>query len=359
MVRWLIWLAIKVSLFGRMRRLAKTNPNISDLSFSVVIPAFNAENTLAACLDSIIQCTEKTSEIIVVDDASTDRTAQIAASYPCHLVQNETNLGPGGTRNKGAQLVTGDWIVFIDSDVCIEPDTFEKIRAYIARHPEISSVSATYSAICPVNGFISKYKNHYLNQSFCWLSERVGFANTSLMAIKKQVFQQFGGFADEWKAAEDTIFGAELALSGHSLFVAKEICVQHMKQLTLARLLKDDFQRSYEMAKFLWTKMDKLPFMIRHCIGHHHSMGLMLRVPLSYLIFFLIIAFAFFPSSYMVAATGAVSALFLALMGPFLFRLAKAEGLGFTLLVIPLHWIEMLVGGAAVFIAFFAHRTKR
>lgn len=343
----------------RMRRLVETAGKSSSPFFSVVIPAFNAEYTIAATLASIVDCHEDELEIIVVDDGSTDDTARIAAGFPCRLLYNETNNGPGLTRNRGVENAVGEWIVFIDADIRIEADTFQKLREHFTRFPETTAVSGVYSEICPTNNFFSRYKNHYLNHSFDWIGRHVGFANTSLMAIRRDAFLEFGGFAPNWKAAEDTIFGAELALADYSLFMTKEIRVQHLKRLDLLRLIKDDFLRSFAMADYLWSKLRRLPFMIRHCIGHHHSLGQMLRVPGAVLI---LMALAFFlvtgsPEALGVATVATL--FFFALMIPFLVRLAKAEGYFYALLAIPLHWLEMLVASAAIISVIVIHAVRR
>jgi len=342
-----------------MRRLVETTGKQSKPFFSVVVPAFNAERSIAVSLASIVDCGEDSLEIIVVDDGSTDQTAKVAEVFPCRLLKSETNGGPGLARNRGAETAFGEWLIFIDADIRIESDTFQILRAHITKYPETTAVSGGYSEKCPVNNYFSRYKNHYLNHSFGWIGRHVGFANTSLMAIRRSAFLEFGGFAPHWKYAEDTIFGAELALADHTLFMNKEIRVQHLKHLSFPRLIKDDFLRSFAMADYLWTKLRRLPFMIRHCIGHHHSLGQMLRVPGAIIILLALAAFLLVDSSAALGVTIAATLFFLALMIPFLIRLTKAEGLLFALPAIPLHWLEMLVAGAAITAVIVIHAARR
>lgn len=94
---------------------------------SVIIPVFNVENYLAECLDSILNQTFQDTEIICIDDASTDGSMDILKAYALQepkiiIVQNEQNGGLAYTRNRGIERASGDFILFVDSDDYIEKD---------------------------------------------------------------------------------------------------------------------------------------------------------------------------------------------------------------------------------------------
>lgn len=84
---------------------------------SIVIPAYNAGNTLAACLDACVQQSQNAAEIIVVDDGSTDDTAEVARSFAAECLQQH-HLGPAAARNKGWRMAHGEFVAFTDAD-CI------------------------------------------------------------------------------------------------------------------------------------------------------------------------------------------------------------------------------------------------
>lgn len=85
------------------------------MKFSVIVPAHNMEECIGKCLDSIYSQTYKDFECIVIADACTDRTAEIAESYGATVIRAELkNEGLG--RNLGIENSTGDWILFIDAD---------------------------------------------------------------------------------------------------------------------------------------------------------------------------------------------------------------------------------------------------
>ena len=96
---------------------------------SVVIPAFNRQNTISYCLDSVLTQTYRNLEVIVVDDRSTDSTASIVGSRPdprVRCIVLEKNSGAQAARNRGILEAKADWIAFHDSDDEWLPDKLEK-----------------------------------------------------------------------------------------------------------------------------------------------------------------------------------------------------------------------------------------
>ncbi len=86
-------------------------------SISVVIPAYNAQDTIVEALRSVLRQSVAVEQIIVVDDGSTDGTAQLVREqFPQVLVEQISNGGPSRARNHGLQLATGAWIAFLDAD---------------------------------------------------------------------------------------------------------------------------------------------------------------------------------------------------------------------------------------------------
>ena len=99
------------------------------MNISVVVPAYNEEQYIAACLSSILnQKNEALHEIIVVDNASTDATAQIAASYPGVRVVLEQNKGLPYARQRGLEEAVGDIVAYIDADTKVRPGWLQRRR---------------------------------------------------------------------------------------------------------------------------------------------------------------------------------------------------------------------------------------
>lgn len=101
------------------------------LTVSVIIPAYNCETTIERALQSAISQTWRPKEVIVIDDASTDKSASIVRSkakdsaVPIHIFSNEFNVGPGVSRNRGWAAATGDLVAFLDADDIWHPQKLE------------------------------------------------------------------------------------------------------------------------------------------------------------------------------------------------------------------------------------------
>lgn len=109
--------------------MAIENPNPQPL-VSVVIPAYNAANTIAATIGSVRRQTYTSIEILVVDDGSTDRTRcivkAIAAEEPRLRIIGQQNAGVARARNRAIAEAQGDWIAFIDADDIWHPEKLER-----------------------------------------------------------------------------------------------------------------------------------------------------------------------------------------------------------------------------------------
>src|SRR3990172_6855227 len=104
---------------------------------SIIIPVKNGEATLGQCLRSIRRSYYKNIEVVVVDDHSTDRTAEIAGSYNCRLIAAEEGAGANAARNLGAGKANGEIFVFIDSDVLVRRETILGIVERLEEKEEV------------------------------------------------------------------------------------------------------------------------------------------------------------------------------------------------------------------------------
>jgi glycosyltransferase involved in cell wall biosynthesis len=130
-------------------------------SVSVIIPAYNSANTIIRALQSVAAQTLAPLEIIVVDDASTDTTRDLVASFaslssiPVHVLTQTTNSGPSAARNAGWDAAVGDYIAFLDADDQWHPRKIELQYPVMQSQPKITmschghhfSSSATWADI--------------------------------------------------------------------------------------------------------------------------------------------------------------------------------------------------------------------
>lgn len=95
---------------------------------SIIIPAYNIENYIAKCLDSLLNQTYRNLEIIVVDDGSSDNTGKVIDDYSSKYdnikVIHKKNAGVSAARNSGIEVASGDYIGFVDGDDTVDEEMF-------------------------------------------------------------------------------------------------------------------------------------------------------------------------------------------------------------------------------------------
>ena len=115
-------------------------------SISVVIPTFNRAKMVCDCVASLLATGWPALEIIVVDDCSPDDTAQrLAARFPndsrVRYLRNERNAFQAYSRNRGAAVATGAYILFLDDDNVVAPTIFTELIAAFGRHPDAGLIA--------------------------------------------------------------------------------------------------------------------------------------------------------------------------------------------------------------------------
>lgn len=107
------------------------------MNISVVIPTYNRRDLLKRALLSVLAQTSLPTDIIVIDDGSTDDTAaMVRAEFPAVRYYYQENQGVSSARNTGIQQATGDWIAFLDSDDEWLPEKLTRQQAALTAHPD-------------------------------------------------------------------------------------------------------------------------------------------------------------------------------------------------------------------------------
>lgn len=173
---------------------------------SVIIPTYNEEKHIAACLDSLLsQEISIPIEIILVDNGSKDRTVEIVEEYinlfprKIKLIKLERNIGPGGARNLGAKNALGEILLFIDADMVLDKKYIEKIITPIMLEETISTTHTTEYILNIGNPWVKvqgqKVKKTYGRE-----------AGEVFRAIKKDFFLSKNGFDSRYGYHDDRTF---------------------------------------------------------------------------------------------------------------------------------------------------------
>jgi glycosyltransferase involved in cell wall biosynthesis len=167
---------------------------------SVVVPAFNAAETIRETLQSISQQTYRALEVAVVDDGSTDRTAVIAHAHcladPRFRVISKDNGGVASARNEGIRASRGEFVAFIDADDLWHPTKIAKqVRTLAAGGPDMALVYAPFRMI-DAHGHVIASPHKYGVSG--WVIYRHFYTNLvgngSALLIRRKVLEEFGGF---------------------------------------------------------------------------------------------------------------------------------------------------------------------
>lgn len=222
----------------------KILPQQAQVKISVIVPLYNAQKTIAACLGGITASIYPNYELIVVDDGSTDGSQQIAETFsPIFIQLTAGPLGPAFARNRGAEAATGEILFFVDSDVVIYPDTLAVIVDAFETRPEFDALFGSYDDEPGDPSFLSQYKN--LTHAFVHRKAREDGSTfwSGCGAIKRSAFMQLGGF-DATKyprpSIEDIELGCRIKARGGRIWVNKQIEAKHLKKWTLRGLVRTD-----------------------------------------------------------------------------------------------------------------------
>ena len=210
---------------------------------SVIVPVCNNPRDLDQCLAALTASSTPDSEIIVVDDASTDDTRLVAAAHEgVRVFQLATNAGPSSARNLGARQAAGDILFFVDADVVIAPGAVQRVLQTFDQHAEIAAVFGSYDDQPRASGLVSQYRNllhHYVHQR--------GRAMASTFwgacgAIRRSIFDEIGGFDEKRypRCIEDIELGYRLRRAGHRILLDKGLQGTHLKKWTLRSVIRTD-----------------------------------------------------------------------------------------------------------------------
>lgn len=210
---------------------------------SIIVPTYNAREHLDRCLDALLASSYTSREIIVVDDGSTDNTAEMARAKGVTVLERTRQAGPGAARNEGALQAKGEILFFVDADVLVTEETVARVAKRFTENPGLDALFGSYDDTPAEEDFLSQYKNlshHYVHQQS---SEEAVTFWAGCGALRKEVFDTAAGFDQERyrrPSIEDIELGYRMNKMGYKILLDKALQVKHLKRWTLVSLLRAD-----------------------------------------------------------------------------------------------------------------------
>lgn len=214
-----------------------------ETSVTVIVPAFNEERNIEDCVESLIKTKFPQKEIIIVDDCSTDRTAQIVSNYPVKLIRREKRGGVSAARNTGIGNAKTKIIAFTDADCMVPQDWLTKLVNTLIRtttdDPKVAGVGGNFYA--PINAsrlsrcfaYLTWSPDSPSNPLFPRREQHVVACNA---AFWKDKLIELGCFDEAViTGGSDTALCVHLYQCGYKVHYDPDIFVWHKKQTTLWR----------------------------------------------------------------------------------------------------------------------------
>lgn len=195
---------------------------------SVVIPTFNRADFITRALDSVAAQTCPVSEMIVIDDGSTDGTQDIISRYYPHVrLITQSNRGVSCARNAGIRNAAGDWIAFLDSDDAWRPNKMERQIDTLTRHPEFKIVHSNEIWIRSGKRLNQKQKHRKYGGYIFTHCLPVCSISPSASLIHRSVFDAVGSFDESLPACEDYDLWLRICSRYPVLYVDEELIVKY------------------------------------------------------------------------------------------------------------------------------------
>ncbi len=229
--------------------------------YSVVVPAYQAAEVIGACVRALVQQTVERAryEIIVVDDGSTDGTADAAQAAGADRVVRVPHGGPAAARNAGIAAAQGEIVLFTDADCEPAADWIARMTAPFA-DPQVMGAKGTYRT--RQSSLIARLVQLEFEIRYARMVAlpRIDFVDTYAAAYRRALLVEYGGFDTAFPipSAEDVDLSFRLARAGHRLVFAPEAWVWHRHPASLRRYLARKARFGYWRALLYVRYPDKI-----------------------------------------------------------------------------------------------------
>ena len=242
---------------------------------SIVVPAYNAAGVIGRCIDTVLRQTYPDFELLIIDDGSTDETAEIAAAKAAqdariHLIRQE-NAGVSSARNTGIAAASGELLCFIDCDDTVSANYLETLLALYSPGvlPVIDVVRSDRdgSALSPMPETIT-LDGDWVDSYFCGqLRYGIAFSVWNKLFSLQTLRREHIAFLPELSIGEDMLFVFQYLQHCQSIRFSKDASYHYTIVLGSAMLSSRDYTQPYEKTSGRCQKRDGFPCQLPtgHC----------------------------------------------------------------------------------------------
>jgi N-acetylglucosaminyl-diphospho-decaprenol L-rhamnosyltransferase len=235
------------------------------MEIGVVIVSYNSATVLGACLASI----PKGCEVIVVDNASHDASAAMAASMGARVIKNSRNIGFGAACNMGARALTSSHVLFLNPDAMLHDDALTHFKTAISHYPDAAAFGP--KIVLPGGQESFRYSSYVSDQGGGYVSVKhapvadccVDFIDGSAMICNRTIFLSLDGFDENlFLYYEDDDLCFRMRRAGYSLVHVPSAIVGHEKKACTTPTLGLDYLRAWHetTSRVILSKKYGLPF---------------------------------------------------------------------------------------------------
>jgi glycosyltransferase involved in cell wall biosynthesis len=210
------------------QNLPLTENQAADETIAVIIPVYNGADYVGQAIESVLRQTFPATEIVVVDDGSSDNTAEVARSYPGVKVITQPNAGVSASRNNGVKNTTAHWLAFLDHDDLWDVDKLENQIQAIRKEPTADACfigRRTLTQVGTTDQFELEVGGYPMPPSSAvprMLYGRLRFVPSATM-VRRSVFLKVGGFESAAQPSEDWDLCLRMVQAGAHLITCPQL----------------------------------------------------------------------------------------------------------------------------------------
>jgi N-acetylglucosaminyl-diphospho-decaprenol L-rhamnosyltransferase len=270
---------------------AESSPRQHGPGATVVIPVYNQLGYTRKCLDSLRAHGGGIEEIIIIDNGSSDGTAEYLSGLDCAtVIMNRENLGCAAAWNQGVEAAGSAWVLLLNNDVVVTPGWIEGMLEFSVEKqvdivsPAIREGPCDYNLELYAAEFVARMRRH----------SRIGVADGICFLVRRTVFETIGRFDENFRIGqfEDVDFFRRAKMAGFRLGITGRSFIHHFGSVTQNHIRSAERNNSYEAAnrayyRRKWDLSWNRRFMERHCskaklffwsvkeraLGHHLLIG--------------------------------------------------------------------------------------